>query len=271
MKKKLTFLVLLALLGVFVFLLEGCGSDTDNCIGKKSFAANFGIYQAIGDSSYLVDTVWIGESNTRSQQSIGFKATDEYTTYKWKVGDDPREFDKRSFALNFKRDAIGELKVTLTATGKTYLNCFPQDDGMDVQSRSVHIVPAENHKLAFEGKFEGYHTDEPTKKFIVQIKDFGPYPPGYTGDERYGVRIYNLPDGCDGAVFDLLSRSPSINQYTYRQFYLPYIDTDCRYATSSVYGKVSVDHKTLEINYFYRKNQDINLFSKRKFIGTRVN
>ncbi len=280
MKKQLPFLLLLALIGAFVFSLEGCGPDPDPCINKEEFKAKFGIYQALGDSLYEVDTVLLVDAANETQsgytsQSILFKAEGDYDTYEWQIGDDPRTFTKKSFSLNFDRlDLDDNLKVTLTATGKPETGCFPMDDGKDTQTKVVRILPGENYQLPFLGKFEGSVASNPKRKFIIEIKDFGPFQYSNPNDNQFtGIRFYNFPEGCDAAKpFDLYTASLGLDENTYRNFYLrtPGVGKGCLEDENifDLYGKISKDGSTLKISYRFTRGS--NTIKYNSFEGKKL-
>jgi len=269
---------LLALLGAFMFSLEGCGDEPNPCKEKKPFTADFGIYQSLGDSLYIIDTVLLvdpafRERTLNSSEAIVFKASGDYDTYEWKIGDDPRIFTQKQFALNFDRAALGEIKVTLTATGKAVTSCFADDDGRDTQVQSFRILRGEDFSLSILGKFEGYVTSNPSRKFTFEIRDFGLPPINWDPNNHYYIRTHNFPEGCSESLPFALDRfSYGINQFSFSEFYMlrPGTSPDCVEPERIIdaYGKVSTNGN---IKIFYRFTASgSNLVKRNAFIGKRL-
>ncbi len=100
MKKQLSLVSLTALIGAFVFSLEGCGDDPNPCKGLKQTSADFTIME---DISYLRDLnpYWpYYACDTVIIKQIRFTAVDSTAaTYEWHIG--AGVYTKRKFVLNF--------------------------------------------------------------------------------------------------------------------------------------------------------------------------
>src|SRR6266581_830591 len=123
-KKIINVFALIVTVSLFSYL-SGCHSpDPNPCSGLSPFKAKFEIKEVIGlgDTALVTDTVF-------SSRAVQFGASDNYTTYLWQVGNDPRIWNTKSFSLYF--DVLGNLPVTLVAQGKLNKTCFPMDDGID--------------------------------------------------------------------------------------------------------------------------------------------
>lgn len=250
----------------------GCNRDPeiDLCIDAEPVTAKFDFVQVLGDSLVVIDTVLVNPNTFRrfATQTVTFLARDKYQSVKWKVGNDPREFTEEKFSLDFRYDALGEIPVKLSVSKIPNVRCFPNDDGLDSLSKSFVILPKLEWPFAFEGKFEGFHKDEPTKRFTIEIKDFGDTPPHAEG--WYGIRLFNLPEGCGGEVFDVENFSPSVSSLTYKRFYLKQNATFLKYSCPEfeyLYGKVSSKGDSIHIKY---KSGVSGQFLTKEFLGRRL-
>ena len=125
MKKGILFLVLLAMVGVFVFSLEGCDHhhDPDPCLALEPVTAKFSVKEPIADTTFVTDTVFAGAPTI-------FEADQEYTSYLWRVGNDPRTWTTKVFSLTYN-EALGNVPVTLIVQKLPNKTCFPKDNGID--------------------------------------------------------------------------------------------------------------------------------------------
>lgn len=154
-------LVVLLCAGIF---FSHCGENSpvvpvDPCAEKTPITARFSIYENVSDSLFVADTVL--QYNT-----IVFEADENYTTYEWTVGDDPRTFTSRKFALNFQQP-VGKIEVTLKVTKAPDLKCFPDDDGTDVLTKSVVVIDWRNSLTI--GEYIGSNVSKPSDQFEVKI------------------------------------------------------------------------------------------------------
>lgn len=153
----------------YVTLLQlfGCGGDPepDPCLDKKPVKADFTIGELISffggnkpDTIVLSDTVLTGNF-------IVFNALDNYESYEWRVGDDPRVFNTKQLKLLFQFPET--LTVSLTVKGKALKNCFPDDDGMDTQVRKIVVIDRKLNPIF--GQYEGAIISNPGDVFKVEV------------------------------------------------------------------------------------------------------
>lgn len=182
MKKSLVFLSLAALTTVLIWA-GSCDPETeppvDPCLSKQPYTGNFQILENVGDS--LVET------DTALQYGyITFKAPDDYDTYDWTIGTDPRSFTEKEVRLLFT-EAEGRVDITLKST-KTQDPCFPDDPTELTITKSVYVVQWQYAPII--GKYAGYFESTPLVKDTIEIK----YIPSY--DEFGGITLININKGC---------------------------------------------------------------------------
>lgn len=263
--KRFLFFVGLALVGGFMLMLEGCGDNPNPCTALKPVSAAFKFQESFYeiDSLFETDTVFTGSKVT-------FTATEADAIYKWKVGDDPNVFVKKSFSLDFGQP-YGKVETSLIVNKQPNKTCFPSDDGADTIKRNLYVIP--KIKNAFLGTFTGYDTNNPNEIFDVTIIDFGvrPNPDFDNPPKHYGLRIFNFPKGCGNNNISSVEHTPSIDQSTYRHFKIipdDVITTQCG-ATPGL-GRVFDNNNKMVITFLGYDKQKNRLYSTdRKFIGTR--
>jgi hypothetical protein len=214
----------------------------------------------VADSLFVIDTTYNGAI-------ITFEAPEGYLSYSWKIGNDPREFTRRKFNLDFD-NTIGKINVRLIATRPRNADCNPKDDGVDTLTKSFVIVPFVTSKLPLYGTFVGYNTDEPTKKVTVIITFFG-FDQGENLPYAEGARLWGLlpTPSCDGDKPDSSIRTPRILAL-YKVFYIPFsfYSSDCRMAIGG-WGEVDANRQ-LRINYTkYTENPNQKI--EKTFIGKK--
>ena len=234
MKKQLTFLVLLAFLGAFVFSLEGCGDSPPNpCAKAKETSADFRMEEffegAIG--------VWKPyDTDTVSNLSVNFTAVDSLAdSYEWRIG--AGVYNTRSKALFFPNTLIGtSIPITLIVKkSKINKQCFPKDDGVDTVTRKLYFTS--KCKSLVPGDYFGYTEGNPKDTVTVSIKVCLPYQ-----DQRYAqLYMQNLDKGC-GWFYD------DYYYLGYRQMYRVGDDNDCL-VTGATNVLIAKDNKTISAHY----------------------
>lgn len=182
MKKSLVFLSLAALTTVLIWA-GSCDPETeppiDPCLSKQPYTGNFQILENVGDSLVETDTAL-------QYNYITFKAPDDYDSYEWIIGTDPRSFTEKEVRLLFTQ-AEGRVDITLKST-KTQDPCFPDDPTELTITKSVYVVQWQYAPII--GKYAGYFESTPFVKDTIEIK----YIPSY--DEFGGITLININKGC---------------------------------------------------------------------------
>ena len=260
MKRQITFLSLLALLGAFVFSLVGCGDNPNPCKNLKPVSADFKFQVGFYDLDSLVtveDTVYMNK--------VYFIAKEENANYLWTVGDYISNPTKKDFFLIFNQPQ-GLIKTKLNVTKEPNKACFPNDDGIDSLTRRLFVADPKVQKAGFEGTFTGFNADTPSDVFSISIKNFGDTP---NTELSFGMRLYNLPKGCGGPVFTSKEPNIAVGDYTHKVFYIynNFVnDGPCSLFTGL--GRVTKNNSVIEVDYtMYDTNRKL---IKRKFVGIRT-
>ncbi len=193
-------------LTLFIFLFS-CKKNISkiDCNNAKPISANFLIGELVGNNFYETDTIDIRNN------SILFKATGRYDSLIWKIGYDPREFTLPTATAQFGIQQIGTtILAKLSVKGSPNFNCFPSDKYQDFSERKFTVVCTDSldallygttyYKPKFISKWQGANLNNPSEKFIVNIVDLGIDPNPSNDTIFYGLRIYNLPQGCGGRI-----------------------------------------------------------------------
>jgi hypothetical protein len=204
MKKQLPLLLLLALIGAFVFSLEGCGDDPNPCKDKLPISADF----IIGEQLLSIDTL-IESDTVLTGGTITFKSKGDYQSYEWKIGDDPRVFTTRSVSLFFeKSDFSKTLSIKLKVKDSFLASCFPNKGGVDSLTKRIVLLPS--YASATFGQYEGSLDEDPTNKYIITVRFCQPGVNGF-------ICTNNIDKGCDNKLYTS-DPYPYINDFdlTYR-------------------------------------------------------
>ncbi|MDQ3073333.1 MAG: G8 domain-containing protein, partial [Bacteroidota bacterium] len=134
------------------FILLLCLALSFSCNKNKHCktlpAADFLIEEIIWDDTPGVVTDTIVEFGT-----ISLRALREYDSYEWQIGTEQQPRTGKSPRVSF-----GPLPepITITFTGRRepMPECFPDDDGIDVISKQLAVVPQK--KAPIFGKYQGY-------------------------------------------------------------------------------------------------------------------
>lgn len=182
MKKQITIIVVLALLGAFVVSLEGCGDEPDPCLGLKPFTAKFTIREKLLND---LPTDTLQSDTTITGNFVAFEASEDYDSYEWKIGVDPKTFTTKKVSLLFLYPE-NRIAVRLIATKKTNKQCFPKDDGIDTLVKYFTVIDRGANPVY--GNYNGHLTANPDDKFDIQV----------THDQWFDqINILNLNKGCN--------------------------------------------------------------------------
>ena len=255
--KKYTHLI--GILSVII-LLTACGDGEVNpnpCLAETPVTAEFSIKRLLYDVKgmfditedlFEVDTVLLPfDGYSHLGQDVIFTTDIKYDSVKWIIGNDNNVFNKPSTVLYFN-EPYGKIDATCIVYRKPNLDCFPNDNGIDTLTKSVHVLSDRDFDYPFEGKFEGYNEDEPDKLFTITIKDMGAQPPSSAG-EWYGIRIQNLPEGCGGSEIKLDHFSPKIGSRLYRQFVITGSGRSNDCPPLEAFGQIIGDELTIKYSY----------------------
>ena len=167
------------------------GSEPDACIDVEEVKAKFTFGQQLPmiDGS-APDTVVVSDT-VLTWKTIVFEASEDYDSYEWTVGDDPRTFNEKRFTLRFENPETS-IQVKLKVTKSPNNKCFPDDDGEDTLIKTLTVIDRSTSPIA--GTYVGSLTNSPNDQFEVTVSNLG-----------NGVyKISNLIKGC----------LPSYNQFS---------------------------------------------------------
>ncbi|MBS1554012.1 MAG: hypothetical protein JSU09_03715 [Bacteroidetes bacterium] len=263
MKKQLTFLVLLALLGAFLFLLEGCGDEPkpNPCRGIAPLDADFTIKQPISfaiangryDTLLATDTVLMGST-------VQFEAKHDSMTYEWKIGEDDRTWNTKKVTLAF-RDFYGSVRIRLIGRWSPNVQCFPKDDGVDTVYRTLTVLQDKDNPVF--GEYEGYNLSKVSDIFRIKLSPTFPIYPWE------GV-LTNINKGCDGAG----GPNGEYGWVAYRRYFFGWGDStpfggNCLAPKGAL--EVSGDGKNVRVNFSTITSTTNSKRVKDAFIGKRIN
>lgn len=229
-KYSSTFLFLL-------FVIVSCGkkdAPVDPCAGAKPFKADFYIQEQVGDSLIKTDKVM-------QYAFVVFEAFDNYTSFKWKIGDDARSFTDKKVRLLFT-DSIPNVSVQLIATRKAD-PCFPNDKMIDTITKSFSVIPWRKCPLigTYIGTFQSNKTKIDTVKLLLL-----PQPDGW---DR--IALINVNPGCN--LDTTISWSTERGAYAYR------FDSDNAFYSGCKAPNAWLrlfGNDTLKISYTYKINNN---------------
>lgn len=188
-------LSVLALLGS-TLLWAGCRPDSDHsepnpCQTAKANPLTFRFLENYGTPT--PDTAY-------SKQDITFEGPGApYTTYEWRIANDPRVFTQRKFSLYFPETFAGNFPVQLIARRPTNQRCFPKDDGIDTLTQTLTLVSRALYRAPVYGKFLGSNSDAPRDTFTIRVFS-GPDPYNAGSPIPYDF-MRNLGRNCQSPYF----------------------------------------------------------------------
>lgn len=261
MKRIASSIVLLAFLGAFVFLLEGCG---DKCEGSKRTSAEFRVYNELSyydkENGKTVEKIKQVEEDTLMVPSyVTFEAIDQNaTTYEWTVGREANKRTGKKITVFFNNESVADdspIIVKLKLTKNPDTKCFPDDKGVDSVSRKIYFLRFANWPV--NGKYLGSDNSNSSVKYVIEISN---------------QQLKNLPNNCSnfsvgvgGTAFEFTLGVTDITgvEYVNRPncFFRPY---------DKKIGYLKPDRKTIVIDYsFTNRDQQDNTLQQRVFTGTK--
>ncbi|MCC5916534.1 MAG: hypothetical protein JJU02_04320 [Cryomorphaceae bacterium] len=223
----------LLLIGFCVIFISGCrkcddpcNKECDNydpCCGIEDLSAEFSYYENVSFGPWLegIERRIIKADTVLDTSPVLFRADfDEADEYIWTVGNDPREWREREFALRFRDVPSGtSVPVTLTVRKKTDRICDP--DAQDEVSFSKNVVVVRPKHSPFSGKYQGRKRNYPDELITVEFKLYNFHPNDPTPiDSNKRPQIDNLFPNCGGKYISV-ARTNGYN-FMYFNFYHDY-------------------------------------------------
>lgn len=179
----------------------GCDSSElpnpqDQCNSKKPFTGDFIIFENVGDSLVETDSIL-------AYNYVTFRASADYDTYAWTIGDDPRIFTEKEVTLRFT-EATEKVNVILLST-KVRDSCFPSDPTEVTVAKSFSIIQWQYAPII--GSYAGHFESTPNLKDTIKIT--------YTeNNDGFGeFELGNINKGCmvnpefpESSVWDIANR-----------------------------------------------------------------
>ncbi|MBX2895412.1 MAG: hypothetical protein KF763_08210 [Cyclobacteriaceae bacterium] len=191
--------------------LTGCNADfePDPCLNKKITGGSFSIGELI--SNYGIKDTLLLSDTVITDNFVVFRADSNYTSYEWKIGDDPRTFTTKEVSLLF-RYPESNLPIRLIAKWLPDKRCFPEDDGIDTVYRYLTVIDKELNPIF--GSYEGALTSNPTDIYTVEIV------PDFYSSAFYMI---NINKGCEATNLNVRMRfgykAVALSQLEGNQFY----------------------------------------------------
>ncbi|MGB0979434.1 MAG: hypothetical protein ACPGVV_08560 [Croceimicrobium sp.] len=149
----------------------------DPCLAKKPVSADFVMEQQFSISGALA-SVYRADSVFPSGRRVKFRALEDSAYYRWELGTEVVEgFNKqevsRALTLN-----LGHYSPRLSISKSPDSICHPQDDGIDVKTKSFQVISACETMII--NRFKGVFNDLPDDSLIIEFYfgDFQARPSG---------------------------------------------------------------------------------------------
>lgn len=193
-------LLILSFFGVFVSCEDAC-SDSSNPSCPNYDPCHDAMKP--GEDEITIEEWMDGISNTEEEgipycdtvlahprNSVAIKTQNEWGTYSWKIGTDPRTFTDNQVVLTFE-DAESIVDVQLAVEEKGPIYCITDEGEKLSYSRQIVVFPSNKSLMA--GSYQGALESNPVDTFTVRISAH----PDPFGGSIYTYNIHNIPKGCE--------------------------------------------------------------------------
>jgi hypothetical protein len=272
MKKQLPLLCLLALIGAFVFSLEGCH---DKCEDSHSTSAEFKVYNELNyydkeNGNTVQKTKIVEEDTFMVNNYVNFEALDQNAdSYEWTIGSDPKKRTEKKFTLFFDNLGViseNPLPIKLKIKKAPNTQCFPNDNGVDSITHRIYLIPID--KWPVYGKYTGFDDTDPNGRFTIEI-----YRDSKTGE----IFISNLPNACNPNNPGVRLAYPTSFEFVLTDFpaplnYFPPLTINCFFRQyDKKIGYLTPGRKDIVIDYeFTEGGVDETQKKHRIFKGKRI-
>jgi len=165
MKKLLIKTCIIGLISWFGLHFSGCVGDTINpCENKRQIGGSFTMGEHITNYGG-VDTLLVSDT-VITDNVVLFRADSTYSSYEWKIGDDPRVFTTKEVGLMF-RSPESNIPVRLIARWRADKECFPEDVGVDTVYKYLTVIDKRDNPIF--GTYIGALVTNPTHSYEVEI------------------------------------------------------------------------------------------------------
>lgn len=219
----------------------------DPCWGAEPVSAEFemgvSFYQHAGKHA-LGDTFMVSDTVMRGPRAVQFRGPEGYTSYRWKIGLEDREFTEQDFALFFI-DADPLVEVRLIVEKKPDATCFPGDDGLDTAYQYLTVLPWDS--AAILGSYRGVLASNPRDSLEVRIGQHELFlDPAYF--------LFNLNPGC---MPEHESRAGELGYNVFLTKYYDYIAGGCEGVVAWAFLDSTRRQVTIDYRTFYPEGEDV--------------
>jgi hypothetical protein len=271
MKKQILFFVGLALLGTFVFALEGCHDD---CEGSLKTSAEFKTYNQLNyydrENGNIVEKTKLVEEDTFMLSYVTFEAIDQNAqSYEWTIGSDPNKRTEKKFTLYFDNPGViteNPLPIKLKIKKNPNTKCFSGDTGIDSITHFIYFLPRD--KWPLYGKYQGSDDTDPNNIFIIEI---------YRDSKMDEIHVTNLPNACNPNNPGVRIGGSTAFEFSLESFpasnnYFPPLIENCYFREyDKKIGGLLLDRKSIMIDYEFTQGGVSDTQKKhRVFKGKRI-
>jgi hypothetical protein len=163
-KEILNAFVLVSIGGILLF--SSCGDNPLNpCLDKRQVEAKFNMGELIPGEGNDPDSVIVSDT-VLTDNNIVFRASEDYDSYEWKIGDDPKVFTSKQVSLYFQYP-VSRVAIRLIVKKFPFKSCFPQDDGLDTLIKYLNVIDRKQNPIF--GEYRGSIVSNASDIFNVQI------------------------------------------------------------------------------------------------------
>ncbi len=239
---------------------DASNSECENynpCFGAEATSADF----KIEENMYATKRFY--ECDTCIHRTLYFTAKQELDSYQWRIGNDPRLFGGKKFAMEFEKQ-MQFVDVQLIGWKKEPdQKCFPKDSGGDTVKKRVYFY--KNEEWPVLGKYNGYYESNPNDTFTITV---GYFPSTTPALKYYAVRglkndIYDYVTlSYERSIKAVTAYNFKIDQMNYLKDYIPK-DAQLNKQTNKLY--IEFLHSN---GWNAEGKEDIEV---RKFVGRKIN
>jgi hypothetical protein len=165
MRKEILNVFVLVSIGC-LYLLSSCSDNPLNpCLDKKLVEAKFTMGELIPGEGNDPDSVIVSDT-VLTDNTIIFKASEDYDSYSWKIGDDPKVFISKEVKIYFQYPE-NRVPVRLIIKKSPYKSCFPNDDGIDTLVKYLTVISRKQNPIF--GEYRGGNQSNVSDIFNIQV------------------------------------------------------------------------------------------------------
>ncbi len=234
--------------------LPACNDDEQPPLicPDEPITAHFTMGQGIReiDTTFYGDTILTG--------GVTLEAPKGYTYYEWQIGEDytRQAVTERSVFLIFEYPEPS-VAIRLIVHGRTDLECFPNDDGIDTLTRHLTVINSKKNPIQ-NSRFQGYLEENPDHLFTIEFTKY-----------LESTHVLNLNEGCLTPLEEPFWRV----YFSYRRLY--FVGPGGRYSCESPKGLavLSPNNRDITIDFttqIFDRDLEELIVTPHKFIGKKI-